>query len=130
VADHDHVFGSHATEGSSREQRERDGGDGGPNLEFALSAGLELGSDDWDAGTVALAIVDTDGRDGGTEVAGALVDDETVGEKIGPDAAREALTDNDSLRVLTTEETNCAIRTGPTGTNVNDLRVLVVGEQN
>jgi hydroxypyruvate reductase len=106
----------------------RGDGDGGPNLEFALSAALELGSLDWDAGTVALPSVDTDGRDGGTEVAGALVDDATVGEKIDSAASREALATNDSLGALA--DADCVIRTGPTGTNVNDLRVLVVGEQN
>jgi hydroxypyruvate reductase len=124
--DGDGVFGSEATHGSSREQRERDGG---PNLEFALSAALELGSGDWNAATVALASVDTDGRDGGTEVAGALVDGETVGGRMSEASAREALAHNDSLGVLTGNEIDCVIPTGPTGTNVNDLRVLVVGER-
>jgi hydroxypyruvate reductase len=102
------------------------GGEGGPNLEFALSGAIEL-----ETSGVALASVDTDGRDGGTDVAGALVDAETVGERIEADAARQALAENDSLGVVATgkpEETDCVIRTGPTGTNVNDLRVLVVEE--
>ena len=102
----------------------RGDGDGGPNLEFALSAALELDAED--AGGVVLASVDTDGRDGGTGVAGAIVDSRTVGERIAEDAAREALADNDSLGAL--DDADCAIRTGATGTNVNDLRVVVVEE--
>uniref|UniRef100_UPI000E2544BC glycerate kinase type-2 family protein n=1 Tax=Halorussus litoreus TaxID=1710536 RepID=UPI000E2544BC len=66
----------------------RGDGEGGPNLEFALAWALDLdpdlgGDSDHDPDDrppVALASVDTDGRDGGTEVAGALVDDRTVRE--------------------------------------------------
>ncbi|USZ78081.1 DUF4147 domain-containing protein (plasmid) [Halorussus vallis] len=104
----------------------RGDGEGGPNLEFALSAALELG-----VGEVVLASVDTDGRDGGTDVAGAIVDAGTVGGRIDSDgmslsagAARAALADNDALSALA--DAGCPIRTGPTGTNVDDLRVLVV----
>lgn len=124
----------------------RGDGEGGPNLEFALSWALDV---DIDLGAeAALASVDTDGRDGGTDVAGALVNSETVGGRVGTaservgtasgligtangqideEEAREALADNDSLGVLDGAE--CTIRTGPTGTNVNDLRVLVVEDR-
>ena len=91
-------------------------GRGGPNQEFALSAALEL----TDAG-VALACVDTDGRDGATDAAGALVDATTVDD---PAAARAALADNDAAPYLGAR--GALVVTGPTGTNVNDLRVLVV----
>jgi hydroxypyruvate reductase len=97
----------------------RGDGEGGPNLEYALSAALEL--DDTNA---ALASVDTDGRDGGTDAAGALVDGGTLGDRQEREAARDALGRNDALRFL--DGSDCVIRTGPTGTNVNDLRVLVV----
>ncbi|WP_276302398.1 glycerate kinase type-2 family protein [Halorussus lipolyticus] len=103
----------------------RRGGSGGPNLEFALSWALDLDAPA-DA-PIALAAVDTDGRDGGTDVAGALVDAGTVGGRIDADTARDALADNDALAPLA--DAGCAIRTGPTGTNVNDLRVLVVGDE-
>ncbi|WP_440991047.1 glycerate kinase type-2 family protein [Haloarchaeobius baliensis] len=98
------------------------GGDGigGPNLEFGLAAALALrGTDD-----VAVAAVDTDGRDGSTDAAGALVDGATVTDE---GAARAALADNDSLGYL--EERNAVPRTGATGTNVNDLRVVVVDRE-
>jgi hydroxypyruvate reductase len=94
----------------------RGDGSGGPNLEFALSAALEL------TGEFVLASVDTDGKDGGTDVAGALVDAETVDDA---ETARDALDRNDAATYL--ESRDALVRTGPTGTNVNDLRVLVVG---
>lgn len=93
----------------------RGDGTGGPNQEFALSAALELGS------RTALASVDTDGIDGASDAAGAVVDSETVAD---PEAARAALADNDAYPYL--GEREAVIETGPTGTNVNDLRVLVV----
>lgn len=91
-------------------------GDGGPNQEFALAAGCAL---DETAGRVVVGSVDTDGLDGTSEAAGALVDD-TVG---GPEA-RAALADNDAETFLRGQGRR--IETGPTGTNVNDLRVILV----
>ncbi|SDJ93164.1 glycerate 2-kinase [Halovenus aranensis] len=93
-------------------------GDGGPNQEFALAAGCNL---DETAGRVVVGSVDTDGVDGASEAAGALVE-----ETVGGQAAREALADNDSETFLRGQDR--LIETGPTGTNVNDLRVLLVGE--
>jgi len=90
-------------------------GEGGPNQEFCLAAAL-----DCPAG-VTVAAVDTDGRDGSTDAAGALVDDGTVD---GVAAAEVALADNDAYPFLADRE--ALVRTGPTGTNVNDLRVVVV----
>lgn len=89
---------------------------GGPNLEFALAAALELPKE------TVLASVDTDGHDGSTDAAGALVDGETLTD---PAAAREALDRHDSLTLL--RESGALVETGQTGTNVNDLRALVVG---
>jgi hydroxypyruvate reductase len=72
------------------------------------------------AGTV-LACVDTDGADGSTDSAGAIVDAATVDDR---SAARRALADNDAYRYLRSR--GALLVTGPTGTNVNDLRVLCV----
>ena len=94
----------------------QDDGHGGPNLEFALSAALEFTED------FVLAAVDTDGKDGGTDVAGALVDTETIPDA---EAARDALARNDAATYLASR--NALVRTGPTGTNVNDFRILVAG---
>jgi hydroxypyruvate reductase len=94
----------------------RGDGDGGPNLEFALAAALEVPE------ATVLASVDTDGHDGSTAAAGGLVDATTVDDVA---AAREALDRNDALGYLRARD--ATIETGATGTNVNDLRVLVVG---
>ncbi|WP_135663885.1 glycerate kinase type-2 family protein [Halorhabdus rudnickae] len=90
-------------------------GDGGPNLEFALRVAVEQPDD------VVCASVDTDGEDGGTEVAGAIVDGETLSN---PQRGRAALLENDALSTL--EASSAVIETGPTGTNVNDFRVFVI----
>ena len=66
--------------------------------------------------------VDTDGADGSTDAAGGLVDDSSVDD---PEAARSALDDNDTYPYL--EGRRGLVMTGATGTNVNDLRVIVVG---
>lgn len=99
----------------------RGDGEGGPNLEYALSAAVELSAA---AGHAVLASVDTDGKDGGTDVAGAIVDETTLAGREGMEDARDALARNDARPAL--DSRGCLVRTGPTGTNVNDLRVLVV----
>ncbi|WP_136589198.1 glycerate kinase type-2 family protein [Salinigranum halophilum] len=101
----------------------RGDGEGGPNLEYALAAAVECSSLGR-LGRGVLASVDTDGKDGGTEVAGAVVDESTLTGRDERAAARDALDRNDALPEL--DRHGCVIRTGPTGTNVNDLRVLVV----
>jgi len=93
----------------------RGDGVGGPNAEFALSAAVEL------ADSATLACVDTDGHDGSSEFAGALVDGDTVDDVR---AAREALANSDAYGYL--GDRDAVLSTGATGTNVNDLRVLVV----
>jgi len=93
----------------------RGDGVGGPNGEFALAAAVEL-----PPGTT-LACVDTDGKDGSSDFAGAIVDDDTVDDVR---EAREALGHSDAYGYL--GERGAVVSTGATGTNVNDLRVLVV----
>jgi hydroxypyruvate reductase len=92
-------------------------GSGGPNQEFALSAGLSL-----EDGAIVGA-VDTDGIDGASEAAGALVDEDAI-DRV---AAQQALDGNDSGAYLRARDR--VIVTGKTGTNVNDLRVLLVADQ-
>ena len=96
-------------------------GTGGPNQEFALALAVELeGIEGW----AALA-VDTDGADGSTDAAGGLVTGETAAtiREGGVDPA-EALDENDSYNAL--EAGGALVSTGATGTNVNDLRVVLV----
>jgi hydroxypyruvate reductase len=99
----------------------RGDGVGGPNAEFALALALAL---DGAAGISGLAC-DTDGVDGGAEVAGAVVGPETLAQAqaSGTDAAA-ALARNDAHRFF--GAVGGQVVTGPTLTNVNDFRALLV----
>lgn len=92
-------------------------GEGGPNQEFAVSSALTVTEED-----IVIASVDTDGIDGTSDDAGAIVDAATIDGY--EDAAKDALSNNDVYSVL--DAANVLIRTGQTGTNVNDLRVIVI----
>jgi len=98
-------------------------GKGGRNQELALAAALAL--DGWPG--VALMALATDGTDGPTDGAGAIVDGQTIqaARSQGLDPWR-ALTDNDAYPLL--EAVDALMRTGPTGTNVNDLLVILVSK--
>lgn len=99
----------------------RGSGKGGRAQEFALAAALALqgSSGVWAAG------FGTDGRDGPTAAAGAVVDGDTVarGKKKRLNAAAY-LRKNDSYTFF--KKVGGHIVTGPTGTNVNDLYLLLV----
>ncbi|MFW5937446.1 MAG: glycerate kinase type-2 family protein [Halanaeroarchaeum sp.] len=90
-------------------------GRGGPNQEFALSAALEV------PGETVVAAVDTDGIDGNADAAGAILDPSSISDRA---SAYTALDDHDVSPYL--DERDALVITGQTGTNVNDLRVLVV----
>jgi hydroxypyruvate reductase len=100
-------------------------GTGGRNQEMALAAALEMDSRGWDDTSCAFAALATDGIDGPTDAAGAIVDPSTV--RRGREQYLEAsdfLDDNDSHPYLAA--VGDLVETGPTGTNVNDLVVAVV----
>ena len=67
----------------------------------------------------------TDGNDGPTAAAGAIVDPESVsrGDSKGLKAA-DYLSDSDSFHYF--EKTGDLLRTGPTNTNVMDVRIILV----
>jgi glycerate 2-kinase len=98
----------------------RGDGHGGRNTEFALGFALALpeGAPVW-----ALA-ADSDGIDGRGTHAGAFVTPE-LWRRVSRETARAALERNDSLSVF--EASGDVLVTGPTGTNVNDLRIVLVG---
>ncbi len=94
---------------------------GGRNQELAVAALEPLAR----ISSAALASLGTDGVDGPTDAAGAFVDNETFAA-LGPDAAntvKATLDDNDAYRLL--DRVGALIRSGPTGTNVGDLQVLL-----
>ncbi len=100
-------------------------GSGGRNQELALSFALEIQG----LSGVALLALATDGRDGPTDAAGAIVDGETVDriKAAGLDPLT-ALVNNDSYTALSAAGE--LLRTGPTGTNVADLVALMVEGRN
>jgi hydroxypyruvate reductase len=94
---------------------------GGPNAEFALTLALAL---DGAAGIHALAC-DTDGVDGAAEAAGAMIGPDTLSRAQAVGLSPEsALDDNDAHTFF-----GCLgdqVVTGPTLTNVNDFRAMLV----
>jgi glycerate 2-kinase len=96
-------------------------GRGGRNVEFLLSLAVEL---DGLPGVFAVA-GDTDGVDGAEEIAGALVTPDTLARAAAKAVnAKERLADNDGHRFFTAIEDE--IVTGPTLTNVNDFRAILI----
>ena len=96
------------------------GGSGGRNQELVLGAVTRL------SGLPALlASMGTDGVDGPTPAAGAMADGATLARATSHSLnPHEALQENDSYRFFTV--LGDTIETGPTGTNVNDLVVVLV----
>jgi hydroxypyruvate reductase len=74
-----------------------------------------------------LASVGTDGIDGPTDAAGAVADQDTVrrAAAAGLPSPSAFLADNDAYRFF--DPLNDLIKTGPTGTNVGDLQICVIG---
>ena len=94
------------------------GGRGGPNQEYALAAAMALNG----ARSLAGLAADTDGIDGSGTAAGAFFDGRTAAR-----GASAALAANDSGTFL--NRRGALFRPGPTGTNVNDLRILLARKE-
>jgi glycerate-2-kinase len=98
-------------------------GKGGRNQECALSMALAL---EMLGDSVVAASVGTDGIDGPTDAAGAVVDSTTLARAQQANLVPEVyLNDNDTYNFFHT--LGDLIRTGPTGTNVGDLQVILIG---
>ena len=94
---------------------------GGRNQEIALSAATGIAGID----NVALFSVGSDGTDGPTDAAGGYVDGSTYSELKNQGIEVDAvLQENDAYHAL--EKTGGLIKTGPTGTNVNDVAVGLI----
>lgn len=97
-------------------------GQGGPNQEFALSIASELAGCE----NIAALGIDTDGTDGPTAFAGGIVDGTTAGRaKQCGISIHKALAEHNVSPVL--DAVGGLVVTGPTGTNVNDLKLVVIG---
>jgi glycerate 2-kinase len=100
-------------------------GRGGRNQEFALAAALEIEGE----GHMVVLSGGTDGTDGPTDAAGAIADGETLvrarGKGLDP---QDYLSRNDSYTFF--EALDDLLITGPTRTNVMDVRIMLIGKSN
>lgn len=96
-------------------------GIGGPNQEFAVAGAIYLDG----MANVAMLGIDTDGTDGPSDLAGAIVDGGTLrrADAAGLDL-HAVLRAHDATPALKT--LGDGIDTGATGTNVNDLKLVVI----
>jgi hydroxypyruvate reductase len=101
----------------------RGSGKGGRNQEFALAAALDISGLE----NVLILSAGTDGTDGPTDAAGAVCDGFTIARAIEKGLDPQAsLDNNDSYQFF--DALGDLIRTGPTGTNVMDVRLMLVGQ--
>ena len=93
---------------------------GGRNQELALAAAMKIAG----LSDVLIMTCGTDGTDGPTDAAGAIADGQTIAraQALGMDAAAY-LAENDSCHFF--QKLGDLLITGPTGTNVNDLTLLL-----
>ena len=96
----------------------RNGGVGGRNQQFALACAEKIS----DENTTVLS-AGTDGVDGNSPAAGAVVDGSTLTRAGGIQPVHDALTRFDAYPLFI--RLDDAITTGPTGNNLRDLRILL-----
>ncbi|MBW7856848.1 MAG: DUF4147 domain-containing protein [Leptonema sp. (in: Bacteria)] len=97
-------------------------GKGGRNMHLALSAAIELAGD---YQSICIASLGTDGRDGPTDAAGAIIDCNTVNRiKNHGLHAFEHLANFDSYTALLAS--NDLVKVGLTGTNVGDIMIVLI----
>jgi glycerate 2-kinase len=94
---------------------------GGRNQEFVLAAAMGLTG----RGNIVVLSAGTDGTDGPTDAAGAVADNRTIrrAQKLGLKPA-DFLSNNDAYHFF--ERLGDLVKTGPTNTNVMDLRIILV----
>jgi glycerate 2-kinase len=108
----------------------RGNGKGGRNQEFALAFALEI--EGWRG--VSMLSAGTDGSDGPTDAAGAMVDGRTASRArgLGIDALG-ILGNNDSYNFFqqfdAASGAHCHFKTGPTGTNVMDIQIVLLNKR-
>ena len=96
-------------------------GKGGRNQEFALAAAIKMAGM---SNTIVLS-AGTDGSDGPTDAAGAIADETTLQRSIDAGLTpQQYLDNNDSYNFF--DRLNDLYKTGPTNTNVMDLRIVLI----
>jgi len=99
----------------------RGSGLGGRNQEFALAGAMEIA----DESSIVMLCAGTDGTDGPTDAAGAIADSRTVSRALALGLSPgDYLADNDSYHFF--DALGDLFITGPTNTNVMDLRIILV----
>lgn len=99
-------------------------GKGGRNQELALAAAIEIEGLD----NVMVFSAGSDGTDGPTDAAGGYVDGSTISKLEDKNLnLYDILDNNDSYNGL--KEVDGLIITGPTGTNVNDISIVMIGRR-
>jgi len=98
-------------------------GTGGPNQEFATASAIALDG----ISNIVIAGIDSDGTDGPTDVAGAMVDGSTMNRArvLGIDLRQQLRIHDTNSALLCIDD---IIVTGSTGTNVNDLKLALVSD--
>jgi len=96
----------------------RNGGIGGRNQQFALACAEPISGDD-----ITVLSAGTDGIDGNSPAAGAVVDGSTLNRGGGVEAVRDALSSFNAYPLF--DVLGDTVVTGPTGNNLRDLRVLL-----
>jgi len=96
----------------------RNGGTGGRNQQFALACAEKIAGED-----ITVLSAGTDGIDGNSPAAGAVVDGTTLERAGGQETVRQALVQFNAYPLL--DALGDAIVTGPTGNNLRDLRILL-----
>src|SRR5450631_947913 len=100
----------------------RNGGIGGRNQQFALACAEQIAGHD-----ITVLSAGTDGIDGNSPAAGAVVDGSTIdrasGRTAGGETVMHALSGFNAYPLL--EALGDAVVTGPTGNNLRDLRILL-----
>ena len=100
-------------------------GKGGRNQEFALAAAIEIEDIRTCRDRLSVLCLGTDGTDGPTDAAGAMVFPDTLTKsQAHSTAARQFLTDNNAYEFFT--NTGTLLKTGPTRTNVMDVVAILV----
>ena len=108
----------------------QDSGKGGRNQEIGLAAALKMYSSG--LRNIVLASVGTDGTDGPTDAAGAVVDGGTIArvesQNHGSMLGENALAKHDAYNFFSgsNEKLNPLIKTGPKGSNVADVCVTLI----
>jgi len=96
----------------------RHGGIGGRNQQFALACAETIAGDD-----ITVLSAGTDGIDGNSTAAGAVVDGSTFDRAGGAEGVRQALSAFNAYPLL--DRLDGTVVTGPTGNNLRDLRILL-----